>query len=132
MPIPHDYQEIITTLAEKTDAGLVHWQSDRFTTISVTFEGTRFKLWAGNDEHTDEPFVAFSLQTESGEPLDNWYVEEHEVIPYQQMHQLFRAAQRHVKGVPGTLKKLKERLAQAGTIGDDNKSPSTASAKISE
>lgn len=117
MPIPIEYAEIISTLAAKTAAGLVHWQADKYMSISVMFETTRFQLWAGNDEHSEEPFVAFGLQNEYGESLDSWYVEEHEGAPYVTMHELWKAANRRVKGLPDTLKKLREKLAAAEKIG---------------
>lgn len=130
MPIPTDYQEIISTLADKTDAGLVHWQSDRFTTISVTFDSSRFKLWSGNDEHTNEPFIAFALQTEDGQPLDSWYVEEGEGEPCTRMHLFLRAATRYVRGVPATLKRLREKMALAESIGDSTDALGELSKKL--
>jgi hypothetical protein len=117
MPIPNDYHEIVNMLANKTDKGAVHWRSEKFD-VSVVFDGARFAIWAGNDEHSEEPFVAFALQDSSGSTLDSWYVEEDEGSDYTLMHHLYKAAKRHAMGVPTKLKQLRDSLAAAEEVGD--------------
>jgi hypothetical protein len=116
MPIPNEYREVVNLLSDKTDDGLVHWRSEKFD-VSVVFEGSRFALWAGNDENSEEPFVAFALQDLSGTTLDSWYVEGHEGIDYTRMHNFYKSAKRHALGLPDKLRKLRESLASAKEIG---------------
>ena len=116
MSIPTDYRDIVVVLADKTEQGSVHWRQDKFD-IGVSFEGTKFALWAGNDEHTDEPFVAFALQDENGVTLDSWYVEESYGTDFTMVQRLYKAAKRHAAGVPEKLRALKAKIATAKEIG---------------
>lgn len=116
MAIPNDYREIVKLLVEKTNEGQVNWRTDRFN-IFVFFEGARFIMWAGTDENTDEPFVAFGLGDRSGATLDSWYVDEHDKPDYSIMFDLYKSAKRYAAGVPDKLKKLKEGLASSNAIG---------------
>lgn len=116
MPIPADYQDIVNQLVKKTEHGAVYWRQDKFG-IRVGFESSQFSLWAGDDEHTGEPFVAFALQDQDGSTIDSWYVEEHEGQDYSVMYQLFTAAKRHAAGVPEKLRALRAKLAEADKIG---------------
>ena len=116
MAIPNDYREIVNLLVDKTKEGQVNWRSDRFN-IYVFFEGARFIMWAGNDENTDEPFVAFGLGDKSGATLDSWFVDEREVPDYSTMFELYKSAKRYAAGVPDKLKKLREGLASSNAIG---------------
>lgn len=116
MPMPPDYRELVDLLSEKTEQGMVHWNSDRFD-VSVVFEGSRFAVWAGTDENSEEPFVAFALQDLKGATLDSWYVEEHEGADYTRMHNFFKSAKRHALGLPDKLKQLRESLAKASEVG---------------
>lgn len=116
MAIPNEYIEIVKLLVEKTKEGQVNWRSDRFS-IYVFFEGARFIMWAGNDENTDEPFVAFALGDKKGATLDSWFVEGREVSDYSIMFELYKSAKRYAAGVPDTLKKLREGLTSSNAIG---------------
>lgn len=117
MPIPIDYREIITMLLHKTDNGLVYWRKGKFVAASVLFEEATFSLWAGNDEHTEEPFVAFALQDEDGATLDSWYVEQNDGTDYTLMHRLYTAAKRHIAGVPEKLRALREKIEHNKEVG---------------
>lgn len=116
MSIPSDYADIVQMLLAKTDSGNVHWRKEKFD-ISVAIDGSRFSLWAGNDENSEEPFVAFALQDENGTTLDSWYVEENEGSAYAVMHRLYIAAKRQAHGVPSKLKQLRDKLAAAKEVG---------------
>ncbi len=116
MPIPTDYRDIVNALTVKTTAGNVKWQKDRFD-ISVTVDSSKFSLWAGNDEHSDEPFVALALRDLSGNVIDSWYVDESDT-DYALMFQLYKAANRIALGVPDRLKKLEELISQMKVVGE--------------
>lgn len=116
MPIPADYKDIVVALLKKTDLGAVHWRQEKFG-IGVSFEGAKFILWAGTDEHSDEQFVAFGLQDSSGATIDSWYVEEHDGPDFTTMDFLYKSAKRHAAGVPKILRELRAKLAEAGEIG---------------
>ena len=118
MTIPSDYRDIVQMLAAKTDEGKVHWRRDTFE-LGVELEDTKFSLWAGNDEHTEVPFVAFALHGSNGATLDSWYVEEGD-DHYSLMHRFYTAAKRHAAGVPQKLKSIKELLAKTDTVGKRN------------
>jgi hypothetical protein len=118
MPIPNDYKEIIAKLANKTDNGKVHWRKEKFD-ISVAIDKSRFSIWAGNDERSEEGFVAFALQDAKGATVDTWYVEEGDE-DYSQMLQFFGSAKRHALGVPATLRKLEESISNASEIGESD------------
>lgn len=117
MPIPSDYRDIVTMLLTKTDQGLVQWRRDRFDT-TVSIDGSRFSIWAGNDEHSEEPFVAFALQDAKGSTLDSWYVEEQEGSDYVLMLRLYSGAKRHASGVPDKLRVLREKIANSKIVGN--------------
>jgi hypothetical protein len=116
MSIPADYRDIVVALLDKTDQGAVHWRQDKFD-IGVSFEGSKFSLWAGHDDNTEEPFVAFALQDDKGATLDSWYVEEHDGTDYTMVHRLYQSAKRHAAGVPEKLRALREKIAAAKEIG---------------
>lgn len=116
MSIPNDYREIVLMLIDKTDRGLVHWRKDKFG-IVVSVDSSRFSIWGGNDEHSEEPFVAFGLHDGPGNTIDSWYVEENEGSDYNLMHRLYQGAKRYANGVPEKLKFLKDKIATSEEIG---------------
>lgn len=109
MPIPNDYREITATLAEKTEQGVLSWKADNLH-ISVKIDDSKFSLWAGNDERTDEPFVAFGLFDSNDKIIDSWFVDESD-NDYTEVYRLYKAAQRHANGVPVLLRNLADRLS---------------------
>lgn len=118
MPIPNDYHQIVSMLIDKTEAGLAHWRQDRFD-ISVSVGGSKFSIWAGTDEHSEEPFVAFALHDEKGATIDSWYVEENEGPQYHLMHRLYKSAKRRASGVPERLQLLAQKIASSEEIGKE-------------
>ena len=119
MPIPSDYRDIVVSLLEKTDTGHVHWKRERFG-IEVEVENSKFTLWAGTDENSDEAFVAFSLNEANGATLDSWYVDENDE-DYDLMRRFFAAAKRYAHGIPQRLSSLKESIENLGYVGDPEK-----------
>ena len=116
MPIPNDYRDIVDMLLKKTDEGNVYWNNEKFD-ISVSIDGSRFGMWAGNDENTEEPFVSFGLQDSKGVTLDSWFVEENEGSDYTLMLRFYQAAKRHAAGVPNKLEQLRRSIASSERIG---------------
>ena len=109
MPIPNDYREIVSMLSEKTEEGVLGWK-DTTLHILVEINESQFRLWAGLDEHSEEPFVAFGLFDMEGKALDSWYVDESD-HDYPSVYRLYRAAKRHAAGVPALLKSLAEQIS---------------------
>lgn len=118
MPIPNDYKEIIKALTGKTEEGNVGWRKDKYT-ISVTVDNTKIALWAGNDENSDVPFVAFGLYGPHGAVMDTWYIDESDG-DYAQVFQLYQSAHRHAQGVPARLKQLAGLISELKFIGSPN------------
>ncbi|TYC60720.1 hypothetical protein ETQ85_04800 [Zoogloea oleivorans] len=116
MPIPKDYKDIVTALFEKTNAGRVNWKNSRFG-IEVKVDKSKFKLWSGTDENTDEAFVAFALNDLNGSTMDSWYVDEGDA-DYDQMTLLFSAAKRYANGVPQRLSELKNVILKLDFLGE--------------
>lgn len=119
MPIPADYCEIVDSLLDKSNKGLAHWTRGQFG-VQIELDDARFTMWSGTDEHTEEAFVAFSLNAANGATLDSWFVDERD-SDYDQMRLLFAAAKRHADGIPERLKNIKEQLAKATMIGKEKK-----------
>lgn len=115
MPMPNDYRDIIKALSLKTEEGNVEWRKDKYT-VSVTVDHTKFALWAGNDENSDVPFVAFGMYGPQGNVLDSWYVDESDP-DYAETIALYRSANRHAQGVPARLKELAGRISELKVIG---------------
>jgi hypothetical protein len=115
MPVPNDYRDIIKALSAKTEEGNVAWRKDKYT-VSVTVDNTRFSLWAGNDENSDVPFVAFGMYGPEGTMVDSWYVDESDA-DYAETFQLYKSANRHAQGVPARLKELAGKISQMKIIG---------------
>lgn len=109
MPVPKDYQEIISAIIEKTDQGALDWIDENLH-VSVNVDLSTFRLWSGSDEHTDEGFVAFGLYGASGKVLDSWYLDESDA-DYQVVFNLYRAAKRHANGVPSLLHTLTAQIS---------------------
>jgi len=103
-------------LVDKTEDGRVHWRKEKFG-IAVNIDSAKFSIWGGNDENSEEPFVAFGLHDDPGNTIDSWYVEENEGSDYSLMHRLYQGAKRHASGVPEKLKLLKEKIAASKEIG---------------
>lgn len=118
MSMPVEYRQIIQTLLFKTNQGVAHWKQETFQ-LAVTFGDSKFAMWAGSDEHSDEPFVAFALQDASGKTIDSWFVEQVDGEDYTMTRSLYTSANRRALGVPEKLRSLQERLAAADRIGDD-------------
>ena len=116
MPIPSDYAEIVTALTEKTQEGALRWEKSPFT-VFAEIDRSKFSLWAGDDEITGTPFVAFSLSNADGETLDSWFLDESD-DDYQRVLDLFKAATRHAHGVPARLKELAIRIAGLTKVAD--------------
>jgi hypothetical protein len=109
MPIPNDYRDIVSVLAEKTEQGALSWVDDTlFVTVEV--DKSKFRLWTGVDELTEESFVAFGLYDKNSKVVDSWYLDESEP-DYQSVHRLYRAAKRHAAGVPDLLKSLVAKIS---------------------
>lgn len=117
MPIPNDYREIIATLFEKTDQGVLSWETDSLH-FSVKIDASKFSLWAGDDERTDEPFVAFGLYDNINKLLDSWFVDESD-SDYSEVYRLYKAAQRRANGVPTLLRNLADRISSMKKVGGD-------------
>lgn len=115
MPIPSDYRDIVKTLLERTEMAEVNWQTTKFG-VEVPIDGSKFNLWAGTDENTEEPFVSFGLADAHGNPLDTWFVDAGDT-DYELVDRLFQAAKRHALGVPQRLKQLREILKKSSVIG---------------
>ncbi|HEY0491261.1 MAG TPA: hypothetical protein VGD30_17255 [Telluria sp.] len=115
MPIPTEYRDIVKTLDTKTTEGNVNWRKDKYD-ISVTVDKSKFSLWAGNDEHTDEPFVALGLYDANGSVVDSWFVDQSD-RDYTEMYHLHKSASRHALGVPGRLKELEGLISQMKIVG---------------
>jgi hypothetical protein len=109
MPIPNEYREIIRALTEKTEQGDLSWTNDSLH-ISVKIDLSKFSLWAGTDERSDEAFVAFGLFNNVNKVIDSWFVDESDP-DYMEVHRLFKAAQRQANGVPTLLKTLADRIS---------------------
>jgi len=117
MPIPNDYHEIITTLFEKTEQGVLSWKTESLH-VSVVIDKSKFSLWAGDDERTEEPFVAFGLYNNINKLLDSWFLDESDT-DYSKVYRLYKAAQRQANGVPTLLKNLAESLSSMKKISGD-------------
>jgi hypothetical protein len=109
MPIPDDYNTVLSALAEKTQEGVLEWKEGSYD-LSVTVDSSKFSLWAGTDEQTDEPFVAFALKNQAGKAIDSWYVDQSDQ-DYYDVLDLYRLAKRHANGVPSLLQNLAERIS---------------------
>lgn len=110
MPIPDEYHAIIEVLLEKTGQGALDWV-DNSSQISVIIDQSRFAIWSGSDEETNESFVAFALFGKiQSKPIDSWYVDESD-RDYDIAYNLFKLAKRHANGVPDLLKNLAERIS---------------------
>jgi hypothetical protein len=109
MPIPNDYREVIAILFEKTEQGALNWVDDG-SNISVKVDQSKFSLWSGVDEKSDESFVAFGLVNSANKIIDSWYLDEPE-FEYQEVLRLFRSAKRHANGVPSLLKSLTQQIS---------------------
>lgn len=118
MPIPTEYRDIVQMLASKTNEGNVNWQKGVYD-ISITINNSKFTIWAGTDEHTDEPFVAFALKDADGSAIDSWFVDESD-FDYAEMLRLHKSAKRHALGVPNRLKELEKLISQMKTVGNSN------------
>ena len=92
------------------------WRKDKYA-IAVAVDKSKFTLWAGTDEHTDEPFVAFGLADNKGSVIDSWYVDESDE-DYQVVQQLYKAANRHALGVPNRLKELNAIISGLKIVGE--------------
>lgn len=109
MPIPNDYREIIKVLTEKTEQGDLSWRDDTLH-ISVNVDLSKFSLWSGADERSDEPFVAFGLFNNGNKLIDSWFVDQSDP-DYMAVFRLFKSAQRHANGVPSLLRGLADRIS---------------------
>lgn len=117
MPIPHDYLDILTTLADQTDKGLVNWKYEG-NNVDVLLDNERIVMWAGTDERSDEGFVSFALKDSAGETLDLWYLDagdEH----YDFLNLLFLGAKRHALGIPDRLARIREHLVKIAITGNE-------------
>lgn len=110
MPIPNEYHPIIEALLEKTGQGALDWE-DNSLQISVVIDQSKFTIWSGSDEETNESFVAFGLFGKNqSKAIDSWYVDESD-RDYDMAYSLFKLAKRHANGVPDLLKNLAERIS---------------------
>lgn len=116
MPIPKDYREIVSKLMRMTNEDRVNWKAGNFG-VEVTVDRSRFTLWAGTDEHTEEPFVSFALMESNGQTLDSWFVDAND-DDFELMSNLQGAAKRHAMGIPQRLSELRNILDSAQKIGD--------------
>jgi hypothetical protein len=116
MTIPKDYIDIVNRLLRMTNEGRVNWKAGTFG-VEVNIEKSRFSMWAGTDEHTDEPFVAFALLSSNGQTLDSWFVDSSD-DDFALMNNLHSAAKRYAGGIPQRLVELRSILESAKTIGD--------------
>jgi hypothetical protein len=117
VPIPTEYSDIINILLEAAREGRVRWQGGRYAAV-VSVSGSQFAIWAGTDEETGDPFVAFALQDPQGESLDNWYVDQGDV-GYEVMRELHQRARRQTQGIPQRLESLKKALKSSKVIGEE-------------
>jgi len=120
MPIPKDYRDLLNALVGMTDEGRVNWRADS-TGVEVVVDDSKFAVWAGTDERTDEGFVAFALQDLTGKTVDSWYVDDGDEH-YDLMNVFFLSAKRQALGVPDRLAKLKDSILKSTTVGEPKKS----------
>lgn len=118
MPIPTDYREIINSLAEKTNEGDLRWKKDKFS-LALPIDKSKFSIWAGNDEHSDEPFVAFGLYEDDSTVVDTWFVDQSD-SDYSTMNQLYKSANRQARGVPQRLKALNALISDMKSSDDSD------------
>lgn len=110
MPIPVDYEDIIQSLTTNTEAGHLNWTSNVFG-YKAEIANSQFSTWAGNDEETDVPFVAFALNDLSGNTLDTWFIEPYD-DDYERMRIFHALAKRHALQIPDRLAKIKTALKE--------------------
>lgn len=112
MPIPEDYEGLISDLEELTAAKKIGWTSEGRIMFAAV-GGALVSVYSGDDPETNEPYVAFNIRKATGRPkledeaLDHWWVDDGD-RDFQRMHDLARAASRKAAGVDeliGTLRK---------------------------
>lgn len=116
MPIPTDYREIVKSLTTKTNEGDIAWKKDKFS-LALAIDKSKFSLWAGNDEYSDEPFVAFGLYDKDSTVIDSWSVDQSD-SDYSTMNQLYKSANRQALGVPQRLKALNALISEMKSNDD--------------
>lgn len=122
MPIPSDYKEIIDTLLSATENGRAKWGKVKFG-FEISVLESKFLIWSGTDEESNQEFVSFALTDDNGKTLDTWYVDGLEG-DYDKMHRLFAGAKRQALGISKILAKIQTAIQSGGTIGEsDNELP---------
>jgi hypothetical protein len=116
MPIPKDYRDILETLAQATEEGRVSWHKGTGR-VEVSVSGTRFAVWAGTDEETEQAFVALALLEKDGKTIDTWFLDAGDP-DYDFMAHLHGDARRHAMGVPERLAAIRAALSKMDNIGD--------------
>lgn len=110
MPLPNDYRDIVSSLTQRTEQGLLTWANDN-NQIAVVLENAKFALWSGSDERTDEPYIAFGLYDIANKKfLDSWYVDESDP-DYFIVQRLHQSARRYANGIHILLDKVAGTLA---------------------
>ena len=118
MPIPSEYQEIISSLLSATNDGRAKWGKAKFG-FEISVLESRFVIWSGTDEENDQGFVSFALSDDKGRTLDTWYVDESEA-EYDQMQRLFAGAKRNAFGISKILASIQSAIQSGGTIGESD------------
>jgi hypothetical protein len=120
MPIPKEYQPLITRLATKTAEGKVRWQPTQYGGFRVLVSGTAFDVWSGQDQQTEVDFVSFAL-ADPGRPkrenIDSFSVDAGD-DDFDKMLRLYADARRHALGIPARLSALEKALNSDDVIGD--------------
>lgn len=116
MPIPTDYREVVDSLVMKTREGDLAWKKEKFA-LGLTIDKSKFSIWAGNDEYSEEPFVAFGLYESNGAAIDSWFVDQSDT-DYFTMNELYKSANRQALGVPKRLKALNALISEMKSSDD--------------
>jgi|GEM_PF-4747945 hypothetical protein len=109
MPIPNEYNALISLLFRRTMEGSITWEKIAYNQLQTTINDTTIRIWAGEDDQTNERFVAFQLRdypsSYDDNTIDHWYVEQGD-SGYAQMLDFYDTVRRQVSGVSERLKSL--------------------------
>jgi hypothetical protein len=117
MPIPFEYQNIVSKLSKATAEGRVNWISDGGT-YDVIISGSAFRIWGGVDEEFERRFVSFALADSNRKVLDNWFIDEGDQ-DFEMMDKLLGGAKRKALGIHSRLATLLNELDTDKEIGGD-------------
>lgn len=115
MPIPSDYQNIVDNLLSATEAGRAKWGRTKFG-FDISILESKFIIWSGTDEESDQGFVSFALADDAGKNLDTWYVDETD-SDYDKMQRLCNGAKRQALGIAKLLSSLQVAIQSGEIIG---------------